>query len=129
MWPDIAVLKTQELSSDANFLSTVALVSYRDFDILLTGDAPAGVLDKIWAEKESMLQNDKVDVFKVPHHGSITGLSEKFLTNLSPTYCVISVGEGNSYGLPDEGVLSFLAEIKCEVYRTDSDGNIEFKAK
>ena len=51
-------------------------------------------------------------VLKVAHHGSGGSSCQDFLEAVAPTYAVISVGEDNRFGHPDEGVLERLAELK-----------------
>jgi competence protein ComEC len=41
-----------------------------------------------------------------------------------PQYAVISVGTDNSYGHPDDTVLSRLRDADVTVFRTDLDGDI-----
>lgn len=43
---------------------------------------------------------------------------------VTPEVAVISVGEGNRYGHPDQETLDALAEVGAEVYRTDHHGTI-----
>lgn len=64
------------------------------------------------------------DVLKVGHHGSNTSTSEAFLERVDPTYAVISVGEGNSYGHPHAETLEKLEAQGCKVCRTDTDGTV-----
>ena len=64
------------------------------------------------------------DVFKAAHHGADTANTEDFLTAVHPTYCVISCGEGNSYGHPRAGVLNQLRAMGVKVFRTDEQGTI-----
>jgi len=45
-----------------------------------------------------------------------------------PEYAVISVGENNSYGHPDENLLSRLRDVGAVVYRTDMQGTITCKS-
>jgi competence protein ComEC len=67
-------------------------------------------------------------VLKVAHHGSDTSTTPGFLAVASPRVAVISVGAGNSFGLPDAGVITRLEEKvgPGHIYRTDRDGTIEF---
>ena len=62
----------------------------------------------------------------VGHHGSKYSTSVELLEAGKPEIAVISVGE-NSYGHPTREVLDRLAEIGCEVYRTDQQGTITFR--
>ncbi len=63
-------------------------------------------------------------VLKVGHHGSESSTSYAFLWNIMPKYAVISVGENNSYGHPEDAVLSRLRDADVQVYRTDLQGTV-----
>ncbi len=66
------------------------------------------------------------DFLKVGHHGSRNGTSDAFLALATPTYAAISVGVGNSYGLPNEETLARLEANGVIAYRTDTDGMLSF---
>ena len=68
-----------------------------------------------------------IDVLKVGHHGGKTSSGEEFINEINPKYSVISVGENNRYGHPNDKVLDNLDYSK--IYRTDQDGSILFKIK
>lgn len=104
---------------DLNGFSVVQLLSYGNFKALLTGDAGVIVEDKIAKEVE------KIDVLKVPHHGSKTGMSDYFLKEISPSLGVISVGAKNRYGHPSQEALTLLKNNNIKVLRTDKDGEVE----
>src|SRR3989344_4030050 len=111
--------------SDINDTSTVILADYGFFEVLLTGDAGSTVLSSLDKGKLDNLIQNGLDILKVSHHGSKTGLDKSFLRKYTPRYAVIQVGEGNKFGLPDEEVLDFLGGIGSEIYRTDMQGTVE----
>lgn len=100
------------------FASLIIKLSYKDFDVLLTGDS----------QKEAFLREEfaagSVEVLQVPHHGSRTGLDRQVLHLLRPTLAVISVGE-NNYGHPSTEIVKILSEEDIKILRTDRNGNIE----
>lgn len=103
---------------DLNNSSAVIKLVYQDTSFLFTGDAEA--------ESEEQIDGDvRVDVLKIGHHGSQTSTSDFFLQKVSPTYAVISCGEGNSYGHPHPETLKKLNDAGVIVYRTDQLGTIE----
>jgi len=110
----------QKSYPDENNSSIVLKVTHGKNSFLFTGDA----------EREA--ENDLLDagldlgatVLKVAHHGSDTSSSYRFLRAVQPEYAVISVGEGNSYGHPDEATLSRLRDAAVKLYRTDMQGHI-----
>lgn len=102
--------------SSSEFASLILKISYKDFDLLLTGDSQAEGLLRIGL--------DKVDVLQVPHHGSRTGLTSDILSRLRPKLSVISVGK-NRYGHPAKETLELLQGSDTKILRTDREGDIE----
>lgn len=106
---------------ELNDYSLVFVLRYGSFDAVFTGDADAHVEGKYTGTK---LADDTVEVLKVPHHGSKTGMTDAFLDWLKPRLAIISVGK-NSYGHPAESTLAKLATRGVPVKRTDEEGDIE----
>lgn len=102
---------------NANLSSIVLELSYGDLKYLFMGDAEE-------ENEEARMWND-VDVLKVGHHGSNTSSSEEFLNQVLPEIAIVSVGEGNSYGLPKDKILNRFEKIGSTIYRTDKDGTIQ----
>ena len=115
---EVVAPKTLECD-DLNDTSVVLKLTYGDRRFLFTGDAEKAEEDGIWT-------NIKCDVLKVGHHGSDSSSSANFLKKAEPSYAVISVGMGNSYGHPTDVVLKRLADRNIDVYRTDTQGTIVF---
>jgi len=111
-------------SSQDNDFSVVCLFEENEFKALFTGDASPFVLDRL-----SHQSLGKIDILKVPHHGSKNGLTKNFLQVISPRLAVISVGKNNPYGHPAKKILEMLKAENVKVKRTDKDGNIVFKIK
>jgi len=105
---------------DPNDFSIVAILSYKDFDALLTGDVSPLQERKIVGS--GMVRS--VEYIKVPHHGSKNGLTKDFLDAASPDVAVISVGKNNSYGHPHEEILKMLNDKKIKILRTDEMGDV-----
>lgn len=114
----IKVLSVSDDDSDLNDTSIVLRLKYGTTSFLFTGDAT----EKI--ENTILNKEIKSDVLKVAHHGSSTSNSLSFLKRVSPTYAVISVGEGNSYNHPHDVMLNRLYDLNARVYRTDRDGTV-----
>lgn len=115
VWPE----DPKPLVADLNAASVVIKLSYGNFDMLLTGDADIPV-----QPYNSTIGH--VEVLKVPHHGSKTGLREDFAEELSPDVSVISVGVKNRYGHPNLASLELLNKTSKKVLRTDQNGTVTF---
>lgn len=103
----------QGSSSNTNDDSIVVELIYEETKYLFMGDATSSV--------ENSRSWEKVDVLKVGHHGSNSSTSQNFISQIQPTYSIISVGT-NNYGHPTEAVLNILSDSK--IYRTDEDHTI-----
>jgi competence protein ComEC len=105
--------------STANEASVVLLAEVAGVRLLLTGDIePVGQ-----AALARALPGLRVDVLKVPHHGS-RYQDHDWLTSLGARYAVVSVGADNDYGHPAAETLDALARQGTEVLRTDRDGDV-----
>lgn len=102
--------------------SLVLRVIYGKTAILLTGDI------EIPAESAVCKLNEDIscEILQIPHHGSSTSTSDRFLSKTDPTYAVIQSGAGNRYGHPHYETLSNLEDADVQVYRNDTDGHIIF---
>lgn len=109
---------------DLNNYSIVCKLIHGENSFLFTGDIETSAEYDIVESGAGL----NVDVLKVPHHGSATSSSYKFLKTVRPTYIVISVGSPNDYGHPNKAVCDRYKEFKCKRYRTDVNGNIVFKS-
>ena len=125
-WDDaveVRILAPYEtIYDDFNDTSYIIRVSYGNTAVLLTGDTTE--LGEKLALKAQPNQYFKADVLKVAHHGSRDGTFEKFLDAVSPAIAVISVGNGNDYGHPNQELLDRLSERGITVYRTDENGTV-----
>lgn len=111
---------------ETNEGSLVLLVSYKDFDVLLTGD--------IEGEKQTELLNCGIDftqteVLQIPHHGSSNSYNEAWYNAFEPQAVIISVGKDNGYGHPYAPIISYWQNRGVCVYRTDIDGSVKITAE
>ncbi len=106
---------------DLNDYCLVFELQYGTFDAVFTGDADAQVEPQYIGMK---LADNQVEVLKVPHHGSKTGMTQAFVDWIHPSLAVISVGK-NSYGHPSEKAIDMLQTSGARVLRTDKAGDIE----
>ena len=100
-----------------NNYSAVIRITYGSTSFLFMGDVERQVESEITADVSA-------DVIKVGHHGSDTSSSSSFISRVGASIAVISVGEGNSYGHPDEGIMSAWEKSGAAVMRTDLLGTI-----
>lgn len=110
--------------SNVNNYSVSFIMHHGDNSFIFTGDA-----EKL-AEDE-MIESGKledIDVYKAGHHGSDTSSSEDFLNIIKPDYAVISCGEGNSYGHPNDITIENLSKFTDKIYRTDLCGTVVFES-
>lgn len=87
-------------------------------------DSPAIILQSKAGVNEYKLASQTL---KVAHHGSKNASSREFLEEVSPEIAVISCGKDNSFGHPEQEVLSNLGEFGIKVLRTDRDDDIKFQ--
>jgi competence protein ComEC len=126
VWPSeaqIASIKNNVLgaATSVNMECVVFWLRYKSFDVLFAGDADTETASRYIG---SQLADKTVEVLKVPHHGSKTGMNTAFLDWLNPSLAVISVGK-NMYGHPAPETLTLLADHRTKVLRTDQQGDIE----
>lgn len=123
---------------DLNDYSLVFHLRYGNFDALFTGDADSRVEGDYLG---GQIGDGQLELLKVPHHGSKTGVTKAFIDWLYPqdkitrqkecnfnndlcNLAVISVGK-NSYGHPAENIIKILGEKDIQILRTDQMGDIE----
>ena len=114
----IDVLYVGTDDTDLNNTSIVLKLTYGNISILFMGDAEK--------EVETIIEKKDIsaDVLKVGHHGSNTSSSKTFLEKVNPSYAIISVGTGNSYGHPSNTTIQNLENQNIQIYRTDENGTI-----
>lgn len=112
-----------EIYDNENDNSNVIYIKLDNYKFLFMGDAGIDKENDI-LEKYNL---SNIDVLKVGHHGSKTGSGKDFINEMNPKYSIISVGENNRYGHPNNSVLDNLKQSK--IYRTDQNGSILFEIK
>ena len=109
------------ITNSAESASLVTQLTYGNFSVLLTGDAPVDEMTDIAGRGVGSL-----NVLQIPHHGSSTGVDGHVIDLLAPPLAVISVGAHNKYGHPTKQTLGLLKERGLKVLRTDQMGDVEF---
>ena len=118
--PEFEILAPLDDYDNLNNYSVVLRLTYDSTAYLFTGDAEKK------AERDILETGAKLDadVLKVGHHGSSTSTGSGFLDEVSPDYCIIQCGAGNSYGHPHKDTIDAIEKAGAEWYSTDRDGTI-----
>ncbi|MFD0692870.1 DNA internalization-related competence protein ComEC/Rec2 [Paenibacillus sp. GCM10027628] len=122
--------KEVELLREQNGQSIVFLLELQGTRWLFTGDMEKeteSALLEIFKEKS--MNQPKIDVLKVAHHGSKTSTTRPWLDYWKPQLAVISVGAANSYGHPAPDVVLRLQQAGVQVFRTDEMGEVQFEVR
>jgi competence protein ComEC len=114
----------QGTSHDVDNNGIVIKLSWGEVSFLFTADIREEAEFELIRQRASL----RSTVLKVAHHGSKTSTSSQFLAVVDPQIAVISVGADNPFGHPSPEVQDRLKERLGEdkVYRTDTNGTIEF---
>ncbi|CAB4709820.1 unannotated protein [freshwater metagenome] len=120
LWPqETTVSSGPGDGSTANDASVVLLVESAGVSMLLTGDVePPGQVAIATAHPGL-----RVDVLKLPHHGS-RYQDLPFLDSLGARLVLVSVGADNDYGHPAPDVVAALEGTGASVLRTDESGDL-----
>lgn len=120
------ILWPKEIQIQENILNNNSIVTklkYKNFSMLFTGDieeiAEKQILEKY--KNSNILQST---ILKVAHHGSKSSSTQEFLEQVKPRIALIGVGEKNTFGHPNAGVLERLINMGTKIYRTDENGEI-----
>ncbi len=113
-------------SEPGNEASMVLGLTYKNFDMLFTGDLENKSEDSVCDYIENLQYRNYLsadyEVLKVGHHGSRNSTSERLLDLCKVEVAMISAGVNNRYGHPHEEVVSRLAKRRINRYNT-LDGN------
>lgn len=106
LWPNSKNIISENGINNNSF---VCKMIYKDFSILFTGDieevAEKAILSKY--KNTNILQST---ILKVAHHGSKSSSIEEFINIVKPKVALIGVGEKNTFGHPNDGVLERIKE-------------------
>lgn len=106
---------------EPNNNSIVLHVRFKDFSILLMGDAEKKVEEMLLTENAEIYST----ILKAGHHGSATASSEEFLGQVLPKEILVSVGLNNIFGLPDSSIMERFIQKGARVWRTDVHGDVK----
>ena len=114
---------TNLLDDNKNDDSLVLQLSYGEVDILFTGDIETNAETRLITSGQDL----RSEILKVPHHGSRSSSSARFLDKVQPRYAIFSLGKNNRYQLPHSEVVARYQERGCVQLRTDQLGAIILK--
>ena len=113
--------RAYESSNDS---SLVLRLEFGEVSALFCGDIEATAeLDLVKSGQEL-----QADLLKVPHHGSATSCSQRFVKAVMPQLAAVSVGPDRNQ-LPRAEALEQLEAVGAQIYRTDTDGSLVFSSQ
>lgn len=107
--------------TESNSLSIIQILRISTISGLLMADLPQELEGRV----TDLINNQRVDLVKLGHHGSKTSSSEEFLRISQPKIALISAGENNSYGHPSTEVLQRLERLKINYLSSHEVGAIQ----
>lgn len=114
--------KPRGVRSPTNASSCVLRIVAPAATVLLTGDLETGqersLIDRFGAERL------RADLLLVPHHGSNTSSSARFLEAVAPRHAIAQSGYRNRFRHPSERVVDRYRTAGIELLRNDRDGAI-----
>ncbi len=105
----------------ANAHSCVLRIEGTGGSILLTGDVERAGERALVARRRKALA---VDVLVVPHHGSTTSSTPRFIDAVSPSVALFSAGERGRHRLPHPRVVARYADAGIVTYSTSRCGAV-----
>ncbi len=109
---------------DANEDSVVARFQFKNFSMMLTGDAyteQENEITQLSADQPELLD---VDILKAGHHGSKTSTSPEWLQATQPEVVFISAGIDNTFGHPHYRVMRAIHDFGATEFQSNRDGRV-----
>lgn len=92
--------------------------------LLLTGDIQRSAEQALLRDHRGQMA---ADIMTVPHHGSDTSSTRRFVKAVNPRYALFPVGYRNRYGFPKDDVVARYAAQGAALYDTARDGALTFR--
>jgi competence protein ComEC len=110
-------------------LSLKAVSNNRSCVLLIRGNHKALIPGDIESSQELQLVLEHgaalaADILLVPHHGSLTSSSWRFLNQVQPEYVVYTLARNNRWGFPKAAVSARYDALRSRQYRSDRDGAV-----
>ncbi len=115
---DILSPVRDDYGDEMNLYSAVIKITHGKMRFLFMADAET--------ENEEQLGGVSAEFVRVGHHGSNTSSGAEFVRRVGAKIAVVSVGKGNSYGLPKDKILKRWQDMGATLYRTDEMGSMTF---
>lgn len=107
-----------------NDRSCVLRIAVGDRVLLLPGDIERAAENSLLTRHLSELH---AQILVVPHHGSRTSSTPKFVAAVEPEYVLFAVGYRNRFGFPRAEVLKRYADIGALALNTAEEGALQFR--
>jgi len=104
-------------SGEENDRSLCLLFMYGRASVLLTGDIEG-------AAEAALPSWPQADIVQIPHHGSNTSSSARWIGSVSPAVAVAQAGANNPYHHPAADVVDRYRQAGTAVFRNDLDGAV-----
>lgn len=117
------------LGMSSNDGSIVMRLVYGDTSVALQGDSTARIEEYLFDRDKPNDERDlKSTILKVGHHGSKTSSTEDYVSAVSPQWAVMSSGQNNTYGHPNQQTLDIFNKFHIPALDTCTMGRIVFKS-
>ncbi|HAT2070615.1 TPA: DNA internalization-related competence protein ComEC/Rec2 [Legionella pneumophila] len=117
-------LPIKESFTKKNNNSCILQVSNSAGRVLLTGDIEKAAEEYLVRNYGSQLASE---ILVVPHHGSKTSSSYRFLLEVNPLYAIASLGFDNRFKFPHSKTLQSMKTLDITFFRTDECGMAAIK--
>ncbi len=104
-----------------NNSSIIFSLIYKNFSVLFTGDAEMDLENYLISKHKNSINSN---VLKIPHHGSRTSSTVRFIKTVNPDVGIFSTGRKNRFGHPHREVVSRYSKLNVDIYNTAEEGNI-----
>ena len=113
LWPPAGVF-----SSSSNDASLVVRIDVQGHRVLLPGDIESAAKSALLARGAEL----RADFLKLPHHGSRSSSTARFLEAVGATLAVASAPWQGRFGMPHREVLDRASQAHLSVWWTGRDG-------
>lgn len=116
LWPEKDFVE----SANPNNVSITLRIVHGDIVYLLTGDIEAEIETHLYAYQKGL----RTTILKVPHHGSDTSSTQRFLEYVRPRLAVFPLGINNKFGFPEQKITERYRNLEIQMHRTDLAGTL-----